>query len=323
MGENDAGRRLDRILRRVLKDNAQGAILSALRKGLVRLNGKKARAGDITKAGDLLSAASFLLGENSYAGNGSPKKAPSCPYPIVFQNENLLFIDKPAGTPTHGKGSVAETFAPQKTDSLAFVQAPLHRLDKGTSGLLAVSKSAAGARWFCKNIKDHSIKKFYWGITLGDLQKEFVFHIELNNLQAREGKTENQRDYEYEVPNGTSVNPTSGDGIEVYRAETMTQGDKTYSNGFNLDNNSTTKHLYVKLKAKEKLKIKGLQVGVTYKVTEYASDHVPSYSINDINNVKEVTRLVTSKDVEEGRMVKDNGKWVKAESKHVTNTPRQ
>ncbi|MBQ4015103.1 MAG: RluA family pseudouridine synthase [Treponema sp.] len=172
LGENDAGRRLDRILRRVLKDSSQGAILSALRKGLVRLNGKKAQAGDMTKAGDLLSAASFLLGENSSDKNGSPKKAPRCPYPIVFQNENLLFIDKPAGTPTHGKGSVAETFAPQKTDSLAFVQAPLHRLDKGTSGLLAVSKSAAGARWFCKNIKDHSIKKFYWGITLGDLQKE-------------------------------------------------------------------------------------------------------------------------------------------------------
>ena len=63
LGADDAGRRLDRILRRLLAENSQGAVLSALRKGLVRLNGKKAQASDLTSRGDLLSVAAFLLAQ--------------------------------------------------------------------------------------------------------------------------------------------------------------------------------------------------------------------------------------------------------------------
>ena len=199
LGADDAGRRLDRILRRLLAENSQGAILSALRKGLVRLNGKKAQASDLTQEGDLLSAAAFLLAPNERGApneGGSPKggrdservqdqKAPPCPYPIAFENEHLTFIDKPAGVPVHGEGSVAEYFAGQKTAALAFVPAPLHRLDKGTSGLLAVSKSLAGAQWFCKNIQSHEIKKFYWGIVLGrlDVQEEWNDELEINGAK--------------------------------------------------------------------------------------------------------------------------------------------
>lgn len=175
MGADDAGRRLDRILRRLLAENSYGAAMSALRKGLVRLNGKKAAADCLTKEGDTLSVASFLLAQQS-----APASAPAaCPYPIVFQNEHLLFIDKPAGVPVHGQGSAAEFFASQKTAALAFVPAPLHRLDKGTSGLLAVSKSLAGAQWFCAKIQSHEIKKFYWGIICGRLDREEEWNDEL------------------------------------------------------------------------------------------------------------------------------------------------
>lgn len=176
MGADDAGRRMDRILRRVLKENGQGAVEAALRKGLVRLNGKKAAASTTTSAGDVLSCASFLLAQDAGA---APKAPPACPYPIVFQNEHLLFIDKPAGVPVHGEGSAAEFFAGQKTDSLAFVAAPLHRLDKWTSGLLAVSQSLAGARWFCQKIASHEIKKFYWGIAAGRLEREELWEDQI------------------------------------------------------------------------------------------------------------------------------------------------
>ena len=209
LGENDAGRRLDRILRRVLKESSQSTVEGALRKGLVRLNGKKAAASAITSAGDVLSCASFLLADafsqgpeaaqnevSAKSDGGAPlyasrksadlfqaPKAPApaaCPYPIVFKNEHLLLIDKPAGVAVHGAGSVAEFFAQQKTDSLAFAPAPLHRLDKGTSGLLAVSQSLAGARWFCQKIATHEIKKFYWGIVCGSLDREETWEDQLN-----------------------------------------------------------------------------------------------------------------------------------------------
>ena len=185
LGADDAGRRLDRLLRRLLAKNSQGEILAALRKGLVKLNGKKAQASSLTQEGDVLSAAAFLLAPDENLPE--ERKSATCPYPIIFKNEHLLFIDKPAGVSVHGQGSVAEYFAGQKTEALAFVPAPLHRLDKGTSGLLAVSQSMAGARWFSEKIKSHEIKKYYWGIAEGRLQKECLWEDRLAVQETREG----------------------------------------------------------------------------------------------------------------------------------------
>ncbi len=193
MGADDAGRRLDRILRRLLAENSQGAVEGALRKGLVRLNGKKAAAAVLTKEGDLLSCATFLLAQNQEEApkaRALPQENAVCPFPVVFKNEHLLFIDKPAGVPVHGEGSVAEFFASQKTASLAFVPAPLHRLDKGTSGLLAVSQSLAGARWFSQKIKTHEIKKFYWGIALGRLEAQELWEDMLEVSGGQESADE-------------------------------------------------------------------------------------------------------------------------------------
>ena len=185
MGADDAERRLDRLLRRLLAKNTQGEILSALRKGLVKLNGKKAQASSLTQEGDILSVAAFLLAPGG--DSMEAQKAPPCPYPIIFQNEHLLFIDKPAGVSVHGEGSVAEFFAGQKTAALAFVPAPLHRLDKGTSGLLAVSQSMAGARWFSEKIQAREIKKFYWGIAEGRLEKECLWEDKLSVQESGNG----------------------------------------------------------------------------------------------------------------------------------------
>lgn len=176
LGPDDAQRRLDRLLRKLLAQNSQGQILSALRKGLVKVNGKKAQASYVTQEGDLLSAASFLLEEES--PDPSALQRP-IPYKIVFENDSLLFIDKPAGLPVHGPGSIAEYFAGVKNSSISFVSAPLHRLDKGTSGLLAVSKSLEGARWFSQNLRERKIQKYYWGIAVGRLEKEELWEDEL------------------------------------------------------------------------------------------------------------------------------------------------
>ena len=112
-----------------------------------------------------------------YEGDGSAVK---------MENEHLLFIDKPAGISVHdGPDSVAQVFSKRTNNSLSFVSAPLHRLDQGTSGLLAVSKSAEGARWFCKKIKDHEIKKFYLGIALGRLEAPELWEDEVDGKAAK------------------------------------------------------------------------------------------------------------------------------------------
>ena len=187
LGPDDAEKRLDRLLRRILSNSSQGAVESALRKGLVKVNGKKSDAASVTKAGDILSVAAFLLAQKPPLAQGeAAKKEAALPFPVVFENEHLLFIDKPAGISVHdGPDSVAQAFAARTNGSLSFISAPLHRLDKGTSGLLAVSKSAEGARWFCQKIKDHDIKKFYWGIALGRIEAPETWEDPVDGKSAK------------------------------------------------------------------------------------------------------------------------------------------
>ena len=89
LGENDAGRRLDRLALRLLPHRTQNKIYSALRKGLVKLEGRKASPGQITRAGETLSVAAFLLQDErkhfdgaSLGQNGESGTAKKNPSPI-------------------------------------------------------------------------------------------------------------------------------------------------------------------------------------------------------------------------------------------------
>lgn len=214
LGENDAGRRLDRVALRLLPHRTHGQIYSALRKGLVKLNGHKARPGEATREGDTLSVAGFLLrderehsrtaphGQNE---TSAPQTVPPEQIQVIFQNRHLLFVNKPRGIPVHGEGSLAhillasplyfasaadgnasqlpEKNPPQK--SISFRPGPLHRLDKGTTGIIAFSASLAGAQWFSKEIRKHSIRKTYVGIAEGTIEREEEWLEKIGGKEAR------------------------------------------------------------------------------------------------------------------------------------------
>lgn len=218
LGENDAGRRLDRLALRLLPHRTQSQIYSALRKGLVKLEGRKATPGQITRAGETLSVAAFLLQDErkhfdgaSSEQNGessAAKNNPSEKIQVIFQNRHLLFVNKPKGIPVHGENSLAQILlespqyfhhlhsssdeiasqpleknSPEK--SISFRPGPLHRLDKGTTGIIAFSKSLAGARWFSEGIKAHFIRKIYVGIAEGKIAHEEEWLEKIDGKEAR------------------------------------------------------------------------------------------------------------------------------------------
>ncbi len=216
LGENDAGRRLDRLALRLLQNKTQGQIYSALRKGLLKLNGRKASHGQITREGDTLSVAAFLLQGEREIFDGAPsarngksgaaKKDSSEKIQMVFQNRHLLFVNKPKGIPVHGENSLAQILLaepqnfhslPEKNasqaleknppeKSISFRPGPLHRLDKGTTGIIAFSKSLAGAKWFSEEIRSHSIRKIYIGIAEGRIASEEEW---LENIEGKKART--------------------------------------------------------------------------------------------------------------------------------------
>lgn len=218
LGENDAGRRLDRIALRLLPHRTQSQIYSALRKGLVKLEGRKATPGQITREGETLSVAAFLFQDEREHFDDAPKerigksstakKNPSEKIQVIFQNRHLLFVNKPKGIPVHGENSLAQILleSPQyfqnfhsnsdeiasqsfgknpPEKSISFRPGPLHRLDKGTTGIIAFSKSLAGAQWFSEGIKTHSIRKIYIGIAEGKIAREEEWLEKIDGKEAR------------------------------------------------------------------------------------------------------------------------------------------
>lgn len=200
-GQNDAGRRLDRVLRKFLADVKLSEIYKLLRKGLIKLNNTKAKPETHINDGDIISIAAFLLeNENlnnqnqqdektikieksnldNVQNNGYTSSDKKTSLDIVFENEHLLIINKPYDRSVHGKKdgiykdvlAYYEEHCTTSSSSLSFKPGPLHRLDRRTTGLLVFSKSLTGAKWFSEGIQQHIIQKSYYAILTGMLESQ-------------------------------------------------------------------------------------------------------------------------------------------------------
>ena len=135
--EAEAGLRLEQLLRRRLR-MAAGQIRSLTwREGALRLNGAAARGADTLRAGDALSVRLDDPGERNCA---APMAAA---LRIVYEDGDLLLVNKAPGMAVHGVEGGPCTLA----NALAFHRPelpfhPVHRLDRGTSGLMLLAKHA-------------------------------------------------------------------------------------------------------------------------------------------------------------------------------------
>lgn len=194
---DDDGRRFDKIVKSVFPEKGLGEINGIIRKGLVKLNGKKAKNDTRVSEGDEFKAASFLFSEASSTVKAplAEKKVEYNPdFEIVFKNQHLLFINKAYDTTVHGfndsiDGKVKEFYAATSlSTSISFKPGPLHRLDKKTTGLLCFSWSLEGARWFSENIKTHTIKKYYLGIVEGKLLNKEKWEDKIEKSESDDEK---------------------------------------------------------------------------------------------------------------------------------------
>lgn len=199
-GKNDDGRRLDRILRIFLKDLSLGDIYKLLRKGLIKLNDKKAKADSHVNEGDEISIAEFLFSSSASSSSIKPEIKKNIPdLNIVFENEDLLIINKPYGKSVHVSekaidcGLDKEVLAyyeakkrEMSSASISFRPGPLHRLDRNTTGLLVFSMSLKGAHWFSEGIKNHIVQKKYSGLAEGNLSTTETWEDRLSDSEITE-----------------------------------------------------------------------------------------------------------------------------------------
>jgi 23S rRNA pseudouridine955/2504/2580 synthase len=170
-GEDDEGRRLDRVLRRFLSGVPLSAIHRAIRKGDLRVNGGRAGPEYRIAAGDRLQVRAGFEEETK---GFSPKESLALPS-ILLETPDLIFIDKPQGLLVHdGQGSlearVRDYLAPSLPPSLSFVPGPLHRLDRNTSGVVTFSKTLKGAQTFSEALREGRFAKVYLALLSGRLE---------------------------------------------------------------------------------------------------------------------------------------------------------
>lgn len=189
---NDEGRRLDRVIKKMLPDVPAGLIYSGIRKGLIRVNGKKSKQSYRIEENDIIQVKEVI----NYAPKPEQSAEPDACLTkkldrlVVLRTDNLIFLNKPAGILTHGPDSLAEMLGNGLSgveDSLSFTPAPLHRLDRNTSGLLTVSLTIKGATRFSELIRKQTIYKYYIGLCLNGPKSKTRLE---DNLIRNDKKTE-------------------------------------------------------------------------------------------------------------------------------------
>ena len=170
IGPGDDGRRVDRILRLRHPGTSLSQIYRLLRTGAVRRNGKRCKPADRVAEGDRLTIPASLA---EGAGSKGPPPATRVDLRIVREDDDLLVVDKPADLVVHpGTRHASNTVVGQAALHLRREGKPstvhlVHRLDRNTSGLLVLARSARIARLLGEQFREGGVDKEYLALVYG------------------------------------------------------------------------------------------------------------------------------------------------------------
>lgn len=193
-----AGQRLDHLLSRYLKEAHSGFIYKMLRKKNITLNGKKATGSEKLCEGDAVRL--FFADDTLRKFTGQAPAGGQAPVrgrdrrhaeaqtagrlDVLYEDTDVLLVNKPAGMLTQkarpedvslneyalqyllGEGAVTPD------DLLTFRPSVCNRLDRNTSGIVAIGKTIAGLQALSRIFRDRSVSKCYKALVLGHLEGE-------------------------------------------------------------------------------------------------------------------------------------------------------
>ena len=173
--EDDDGIRLDRWFQRHTRDISFNIVSRWSKSGAVRLNGARAGPGDRVAVGQVLTWPDELpvpVATRPVEKPRAPLSEAQIDYMrgmVLHMDANAIVINKPPGLATQG-GTGITTSVDAMLDALQF-DAPsrprlVHRLDKDTSGVLLLARSAKAAAFFSKEFAGREASKTYWALTV-------------------------------------------------------------------------------------------------------------------------------------------------------------
>ena len=167
--EGDAGQRIDNFLSRTLKDAPRSLIYRIVRTGEVRVNGGRVKPEHRLKAGDRVRLPPIKQRPAREAGTPSQSLREFITSAVIFEDRDLIVVNKPAGVAVHGGSGLnfgvieALRAAHPQLKELELV----HRLDRETSGCLLVAKRRSVLRELHAVLRERTMEKRYLALVCG------------------------------------------------------------------------------------------------------------------------------------------------------------
>jgi len=164
--EEMAGKRLDQCLAEVFPDYSRSKIQTWIKAGRVHVNTKNLKAKDKVDGGELIEL-------DAEAEQVVEYEAEDIPLEIVFEDEDILIVNKPAGLVVHPavghwQGTLVNALLNHQSSLKNLPRAGIvHRLDKETSGLLMVAKTLQAHNSLTIQLQERSIKREYLALVKG------------------------------------------------------------------------------------------------------------------------------------------------------------
>jgi len=169
--EDSDGARLDRFLTSVLADHSRSQIQRLIKDGHVRVGGRNAKSNQAVKIGQSVTV--------DVPEPIDPRPKPEAlPLPILYQDADVIVVDKPAGMVVHpAAGHAGGTLVNallHHVDDLSGIGGEkrpgiVHRLDRGTSGLMVIAKHDKAHEELARQFQDREVEKEYIALVWGEV----------------------------------------------------------------------------------------------------------------------------------------------------------
>lgn len=170
--ENDVGQRVDNYLLKQCKKLNKASCYKLIRKGQIRINGKRIKPSQKLAVNDLIRVPPFVFFVDQEAVVVPKSVQQQLLASVIFEDTDYLVLNKPAGLPCHtGTGhqfgviEIINSIEDYGDTQLA------HRLDKDTSGCLLLAKNRAALLVFQQALQAQQVNKVYLAVLVGHLHK--------------------------------------------------------------------------------------------------------------------------------------------------------
>ena len=165
---SEAGVRLDQLLSRRWPAYSRSRLQAWCKEGKIRVDGKPARPSQKLKGGEEVTLRAELAEEG-------PVQAQDIPLDILYQDEHILVVNKPAGLVVHPAagnpdGTLMNALLHYDPGLNAVPRAGIvHRLDKDTSGLLVVARTLPAHKSLVEQLHDRTVHREYYCVVYGQV----------------------------------------------------------------------------------------------------------------------------------------------------------